>query len=409
MHFHQNLDKSLQEKFAGWAEHKTTAHTAAKIIESISEKAGRGEFPIISTLGNTNKVKQINDFAAKIRKFQNVIILGTGGSSLTGQALVNIRKPPPSSSISFLDNIDPQSFSDNISDLDMHKTFIIVISKSGRTLETIAQFLTITDLAENRDNFLVITDPGNNPLREIADKLGIECADHEPDIGGRFSIFTNVALLPAAIAGMDISLIQNGAKKSVDDFLKNKQDSLPAKGALLHLMLGREGFSINAIMPYMDRLSQFATWYRQLWAESTGKSGHGTTPIKAMGTIDQHSQLQLYMDGPKDKFFTFISASNKGKGHKFNSIESEEFAYLSGKTMGDVMEAELTATRKCLSDNGCPVRHIQLKDTDEEHIGALAMHFMLETILFCGLLEINPFDQPAVERVKSQARKNLGE
>ncbi|MEX2642839.1 MAG: glucose-6-phosphate isomerase, partial [Acetobacterales bacterium] len=174
--------------------------------------------------------------------------------------------------------------------------------------------------------------------------------------------------------------------------------------------LARRGVAMSVLMPYCDRLGTFAMWYRQLWAESLGKDGMGTTPVKALGAVDQHSQVQLYLDGPRDKLFTLMLLDSAGRGGRVESARAPgKLSYLAGRTIGDLMEAEQNATAETLVRNGCPTRVIRLERLDEQALGALTMHYMLETIVAGRLMGVDPFDQPAVEQGKVLAREYLAE
>ena len=189
-------------------------------------------------------------------------------------------------------------------------------------------------------------------------------------------------------------------------------DVAPAVGAVLAVGLAQyNGITASVLMPYLDRLENFAKWYRQLWAESLGKDGKGTTPINALGTIDQHSQLQLYLDGPKDKFFTLIISEVIQKGGLLpkDLISLPELEFLAGRGIGDLMAAEQQATIETLVAHNCPTRVLEIRNLDEYTLGALMMHFMLETIIAGHLMGVNPFGQPAVDEGKKLAQKILTE
>ena len=181
-------------------------------------------------------------------------------------------------------------------------------------------------------------------------------------------------------------------------------------GAAINIGLSLDaGVTQTVMMPYLDGLVNFGKWYRQLWAESLGKDGRGTTPIDALGTVDQHSQLQLYLEGPRDKFFTIIGAETSGRGQAFPAdlVDGTDIDYLSGKRLGDLLLAEEAATAGVLAENGCPVRTLSIPGLEERAVGALMMHFILETILAADLLDVSPFGQPAVERGKILAKTFL--
>ncbi|NDF11874.1 MAG: glucose-6-phosphate isomerase [Proteobacteria bacterium] len=364
----------------------------------------------------TADLVNINDIASRINKnFTHLVVLGTGGSTLTGQALVALRPAyyEQKVEIIFHDNVDPVTTQSLLNYIPLETTCVLVISKSGTTLETLSQFALFYDTLHRKlgdratQNFLVITDPKDNPLRRIAASLDLKTLDHDPEVGGRFSIFSNVGLIPAAVAGLDVRAIRKGAHMVLADFLSNRE-SAPAVGAALNLCLIEKGVNTTVFMPYADRLNGLAQWVRQIWAESLGKKGKGSNPVTAMGTIDQHSQLQLYLDGPKDKLISLITLNQSG-GKPVNTavFKEKSVLYMNGKTMADIMTAEQEATLHSLENQGCLVRHFALDTLDEATLGALAMHFMLETVATAHLLKLNAFDQPAVEEGKTLARKAL--
>jgi glucose-6-phosphate isomerase len=234
--------------------------------------------------------------------------------------------------------------------------------------------------------------------------------DHDPGVGGRFSVLTNVGLLPAAVCGLDIGAIRAGAADALAPVLANKQpnDVPAAVGAALAASLAA-GKTIAVMMAYADRLQMFTKWYVQLWAESLGKDGKGTTPLAVLGPVDQHSQLQLFIGGPRDKLFTVVTAAPGGRGPRIDASLAATAGEpgFGGKTIGDLVAAQGRATAETLAKNGCPVRTLHLDRVDEESMGELLMHFMLETIVTAHLLGVDAFDQPAVEEGKVLAKKYL--
>tara|TARA_E500000178_G_C16947425_1_gene719521 strand:+ start:149 stop:1426 length:1278 start_codon:yes stop_codon:yes gene_type:complete len=356
-----------------------------------------------------------------IENFDDVIVLGTGGSSLGGKAInqladsSNINGP----NLHFIDSIDPRTFVSLLNKIIPEKTGFIVISKSGQTTETIAQFLLCLDIYQvNLDqqtihnHFLIITEFSDNPLRRLANNLKLKIAKHNPDIGGRYSALSIVGLFPALVAGIDAYAIREGAKILLVQLknAKSPEHFPPAMGALFNTALNIElGINSTVLMPYLDQLDLFSSWFQQLWAESLGKNGLGTTPIKALGTVDQHSQLQLYLDGPKDKIFTLILGQLKNQGGLISHDYSydPDLKFIAGKRIGDLMDAHQEATAKTLINQECPTRLIRIKTLDEQTLGALLMHFMLETILTASVLNLNAFDQPAVEESKTLAKSYL--
>jgi len=399
------------------------------IIDDLKLKYDSGELPLLRLPELTADLDDLQPIAKRFRHdFDDVVILGTGGSSLGGQTLYALadsgfgpRKGGPR--LHFIDNVDPDTFELLYEQLNLHRTGFIVISKSGSTAETVAQFIacldrlmTLIGRSEVPNHALVITEMGNspNPLRSLADRLSLPVLPHDPNVGGRFSVLSVVGLLPAMIAGLDVYAVRRGAKTVLDATLSgpDPRESDPAVGAALKIaFLKKKDIANTVLMPYIDRLANFGLWFRQLWAESLGKNGTGSTPIRSLGTRDQHSQMQLYLAGPRDKLFTLMTLDVAGQGGLISNalVKEPELAYLQRRRMGDLLDAEQRATTLTLVNNGCPVRLFELTHLDEEVIGALLMHFMLETIIAADLLGVNAFDQPAVEEGKILARKFLSE
>jgi glucose-6-phosphate isomerase len=264
--------------------------------------------------------------------------------------------------------------------------------------------------------FLAVTEPAAggkaNGLRALCEHFSISVLDHDPKIGGRFSGLTNVGLLPALARGLDVVALREGAQGVVRSLFEARTASgfAPAVGAAIAIGLAKErGVRANIMLPYSDRLSRFAAWYVQLWGESLGKDGEGTTPVAALGPVDQHSQLQLYLDGAPQHFITIVRENCAGRGPRV-SADLAALAgadYLAGHTAGDLVAAQQRAIPEALISAGRPVRTIDLGTLDERALGEMMMHFMLETILSAHLLGVDPFDQPAVESGKVLTRRYL--
>lgn len=382
----------------------------------IQQNLHEGHYPFLKIL---KEEKDLEDISAVAKvwesRFQHIVILGTGGSSLGGKTLVSFKQNPfTSPKLIFMDNVDPKTFDDLFEAINPKTTGFLVISKSGTTAETLCQFLCILNFyrekgiqdAELAEHFLIITEPKQSVLRSLGESLGCQILDHHSQIGGRFSVFSNVGLLPAAIAALDIKKIRQGAQ---DYCASNLQ--FVADGVAMQYQGIQHGYDIAVMIPYIDALQSFAAWFCQLWAESLGKDKKGTTPLRALGTVDQHSQLQLYQDGPQDKCFTFIYQSKQTQDYRVSSQADAfpELTYMQQKTLGDLLEAEMHATSTALSNQGCPTRLIALESLNEKSLGALLAHFMLETIFMAELLEVNAFDQPGVEESKILTRQFLKE
>ena len=352
--------------------------------------------------------EQTEIFKKNKKKF---VVFGTGGSNLGARALINILIDQPKH-IFFFDNIDPLFFQNEVMSLDIETTGFVVISKSGTTPETLSQFGSIINLANEKNtleilyaNTLVLTEFKNSPLFNIAKKNNCLLMEHQKDIGGRYSIFSNVGMIPAIIAGLDVKKIHQGALSIINK--NNFSDHF--KFGQMYKFCTSNNYLSNVMMTYSDGLHYFGKWYLQLWAESIGKKNKGITALHATGTTDQHSQLQLYLDGPKDKFFTFVKSNYKNKGLKINSetMKDESVNYLVDKTMGDLMHAEQNATIDTFKLNNFKFREITIDDINEESIGSLMTSCIIETIASCVYFDVNPFDQPAVEQGKILTKKYL--
>ena len=398
----------------------------APAIEKLKRLRDDGSLPLLRLPGRKDDIAQLRRVlktfrAAPRQKFRDVIILGTGGSSLGGQTLYSLADERAQPRLHFLDNIDPATFESLFAAIDPARTGVVAISKSGGTAETMSQFAICIDwLRAKLDpdavgrHTIAVTEPRDNPLRQLATRLQTPILDHDPGIGGRYSVLSNVGLLPAMLAGLDVAALRAGAGETLDAALNaaTPRDSAPALGAAISVGLSEQhGIGTTVILPYVDRLAHFGLWFRQLWAESLGKDGKGTTPIRAMGTVDQHSQLQLYLAGPADKMFTLVTSDVAGTGPIVprDLASDPSLAYLTGKRMGDLMDAEQRATEQSLIRNGRPTRRFHITRLDEKTLGGLLMHFMLETIIAADLFGVNAFDQPAVEEGKVIARQYLGE
>jgi glucose-6-phosphate isomerase len=407
-----------------------TLSRAEGALETLRARHADGGLPLLRLPAKQDDLAGIGNVARRIvARASDIVLLGTGGSSLGGQTLAQLADyavpgvgalhAPPR--LHFIDNLDPRSFETMLAKLPLATTRFVAISKSGGTAETLMQTiaaLSALKLArlDARNAFLGISEPDKagkrNGLRDLLGKHQVTMLDHDPGVGGRFSALTNVGLLPAAALGLDIAAIRKGAAAALAPVLaKKKAAEVPAAlGAALAVALAEsKGKSISVLMAYADRLERFTHWYVQLWAESLGKNGKGTTPVAALGPVDQHSQVQLYIGGPRDKLFTVVTVAGADLGPRIDG----ELAKLAGepgfggKTIGDLVAAEGRATAETLARNGCPVRMIHLAKLDEAGLGELLMHFMLETIIAAHLLGVDAFDQPAVEEGKVLAKKYL--
>lgn len=352
----------------------------------------------------------------------DIAVLGIGGSSLGGQALAELipfgaeRKPR----VTFFDNADPFTFAAALKSFDLKSTRFIAISKSGGTAETLSQALAAAGTIDAagggkylKQHFIAVTEPKPSALKSFAESIGCPVLDHPTGVGGRYAVLTMVGILPALFLGLDVEALRKGAGDVVAQMLaaSSARDVPAVAGAALHYALARENKLNETILwSYSDRLKTFGPWWRQLWAESLGKDGQGSTPVAALGPVDQHSQLQLFLDGPETKLYSIVFTDTAGQGPLIPAARADALglSYLSGKHIGDLIAAEARATAETLVRRGKPVRRIHVPKIDERAIGALMMHFMLETIAMGRLMGVDPFDQPAVEEGKVLARQYLG-
>jgi glucose-6-phosphate isomerase len=398
---------------------------AGPILAKLAAAGADGSLPFLTAPRLSEDLEACGEISRSFRDTcAEVLVLGTGGSSLGGQSLYALTDRGFGPAVGtprlrFLDNVDPNSFEALLDHLDFAGTGVLAVSKSGGTAETLAQLLVILprlEAALGRDGvarrLAVITEPGDGILGALADAYGCARLPHDPDLGGRFSVFSAVGSLPAMIAGLDAEAFRAGACEVLDASLgaATAADAPPALGAAIAVGLSRDRrVTQNVLMSYVDRLTTFALWHRQLWAESLGKDGLGLTPIDARGATDQHSQLQLYLAGPQDKLFTLVRLETAGLGPPIEPerADSAGLGYLGGRSLGDLLDAMARATADTLARNGRPVRQFLLRELGEYQLGALMMHFMLETVIAADLLGVDPFDQPAVEEGKRLARDYL--
>lgn len=358
-------------------------------------------------------------------KYNDLIIAGIGGSSLGLEAIANALLPENFNVYTFAergylprlwvaDNVDPVKMNSILKKCNPEDTILIVITKSGSTVETISNFSIIYEWfkekkVNEKEHIVLITDPKNGSLRKYADENKITAFSIEENVGGRFSVLSAVGLLPACMLGVDIKKLLEGASAS----LKNEKQFLMLAALYYHFYQSRK---INVLMPYSSGMQKFAQWYCQLWGESLGKRFDvnnnevfaGSTPVAAIGAIDQHSQLQLYKEGPDDKIITFVEI----KDHRFEmSIEKpfyKDFDYLKGVELSKLLNTELYATELALLKSNRPNLKLIATVLDEYTLGYLFMMFKLVTAIVGLSLNINPFDQPGVEEGKKFAYGLLG-
>jgi glucose-6-phosphate isomerase len=365
----------------------------------------------------------IKSTAAHVRKTsENFLILGIGGSALGPRAILeamspfhNLRKKPR---VFIYDNVDPRTLKHIISLVDLKTTSVNVISKSGSTAETAASFMILWNKMkkvlgrEASNRFIVTTDPEKGNLRKIVNEEGLRSLIIPQGVGGRYSVLSSVGLLLAEVIGIDSDEMLRGALDIHKRCSESELWQNPAYlfGALLYLMDKEKHRTINIMVPYADSLKPFSEWFCQLWAESLGKENKGLTPYPSLGTTDQHSQLQLWTEGPQDKVIIFIRINEYGVDIKIPDIfkGTEGFNYLSGHTLSELIKAEEEATELALAKAGRPNMTITIPRIDAYHLGQLFHFFELATAFTGSLYGINPFNQPGVEEGKNLTYGMMG-
>lgn len=370
--------------------------------------------------GELEKLAADRQSGATGKKITDFVLLGTGGSSLGPETVLRaLKSSHQEPRFHFMDNNDPTWFQWLLQGLSPETTLFYVVSKSGKTPETISQFLASVEWAQKeldetdwKKHFVICTDPKKGDLRELASRLNLACLDVPSAVGGRFSVLTPVGLFPAAFAGLSLSAFLEGAR-SVAAWENKPLDQNPCARFARSLVENNKNHPITVLMPYSSCLQAFSRWFCQLWAESLGKGGRGFTPYPAIGTTDQHSQMQLYMEGPRDKVITLVHVrDSRGKlplilPEKMSGLPA--FEELRNRSMSDLFEAEFRATRDALTNQGVPNCTIELDRVDEYSVGALFYFCEWATAMAGALMELNPFDQPGVEAAKVLTKKYLAE
>jgi len=354
------------------------------------------------------------------------IHIGIGGSALGPIALhhalnhpyYNLLAPRSGPRLHFAENTDPATLAAILDVTDLRNTWVNVVTKSGSTAETIANFLVVRGalveaLGESGygERVVFTTDPEEGYLTQIASREGTKTLPIPPDVGGRFSVLTPVGLFPAAVTGLDVDALLRGAAQCADEVTERGADHPAVEGAAYHyLMDTARGRNVRVMMPYADSLDRFAAWFVQLWAESLGKEGKGSTPHGAVGTTDQHSQVQLYMEGPQDKVIEIIEVEDHPRDLPIPAAyeDLEGVGYLGGHTMAELLNVECDATRRALTEAGRPNATIKIRTIDEEHLGYLMQALEVQTAIAGSLYGVNAFNQPGVEAGKQITYSRMG-
>lgn len=398
---------------------EAVAAGAAEVARDLTARRSAGELPFYELPHQTESVRAVGKLAEEVRgECDTLVVLGIGGSALGARTILTALGGGKVRVV-VADNVDPWTFGSLLDDLDLSRTTFNVISKSGETAETMAQFLIVRDrllralgAIDYKKRVVITTDAEQGYLRQIVHDEGFRDLVIPPGVGGRFSVLTPVGLFPAAVGGVRIEELLAGAAwmdgRTRSDVLWENPAHLFA--TLLYLAETRRRRNVVVLMPYSDRLRDLAAWFAQLWAESLGKAtdldgnpAHiGQTPQAALGSTDQHSQLQLYLDGPADKVVVLVRVEDHGREIEvptaYNDLEGVR--YLGGLGLGKLLNMEQRATELALHKRRRPVMTLTLPQVNAFTLGQLFYLFEVATVFAGGLHRINPLDQPAVEEGK---------
>jgi glucose-6-phosphate isomerase len=407
------------------------AHRFRDAHALVEARIRSGEMGFVRLPGDEAMRRSVQEVADSFGQwFESLVVVGIGGSSLGARAVTDALLGPHWNHDSdearehyprlhFMENPDPGSVADLLARVDPRRTLFNVVSKSGSTAETMAQLLVVEEFlgrsveAEKvRGHLLFTTDPESGVLRRMAESRGIPALAVPPAVGGRFSVLSPVGLLPAAVTGVDIGSLLQGAGE-VEATCRNptlRENPAGLLATLLHAADIEQGRRIHVLMPYHDRLRSLALWFQQLWAESLGKArgldgapaGTGPTPLPALGAVDQHSLLQLFMEGPRDKVVLFLRIREREDPVAIPTLHPEEAAlsYLGGHTLDALLEAERRATAEALRRVGRPSATLEVDRLDARTLGGLLMLLQMATVYAGALYGVDPLDQPGVEAGK---------
>jgi glucose-6-phosphate isomerase len=369
---------------------------AKKIKDEIMEDKNnlfKSFFPNSKYSFNFQSIKKFNNF-------QTVVVIGMGGSILGTKAIYSFLKHKIKKKFIFIDNLDQGFLSKIKQECKLAKTLFLIVSKSGNTNETIINS-SYFKFFFKKSNIIIISENKNNILYKFAKSKGFDFVKHNPFIGGRYSVFSEVGMLPAYLMGLNLK----NFKKNLPKFLNSKKILSNSIKQLLKIQIKK--FKVVILFNYVPELNDFLFWLQQLLAESLGKKKKGFMPVVSNAPKDHHSLLQLYLDGPKDKIFYVFSSKSK-KNLKLNcDIFGKEISYLNKKSYQDVKVSQKNAFIEILKKNRTPFREVVIKKFDENTLGKLFLLFIFETIALGKMMKIDPFDQPAVEKVKVLTKKFL--
>jgi len=397
-------DNFFKSYFVNSSKYNRNIKKTKKVFNSFLIDLKNYKIPLLGSFEKDYKFDFSKSVVKKFSKYKNIIVIGMGGSILGTKSIYSFLKKRIKKEVFFFDNLDSNLYLKYKTINNLKNSCFIVVSKSGNTFETITNLATVFSEKLVKNKLIIITEITDNALMAIANKYHAEIIEHKEFVGGRYSVLSETGMFPAALMGLNLMKFKN-----LKSLIKNKNfiSSLIQNVAGIYTLNSKK-INNSVILSYDSSLDDLGYWYQQLVAESLGKQGKGINPILSFGPKDHHSLLQLYLDGPKDKFFTFFNSSKKENKFKVTQdIIPSNMRFLKNKSLQFIINAQCKATKNIFKLRKIPFRQITFNDKNENELGEIFTFFVLETILLARLMNINPFDQPAVEQVKIETKKIL--
>ena len=397
-------DNFFKNYFINLSKYNKNLKKTKKVFSSFIVDLKNNQIPLLKSYEKNYEFDFSATTVKKFSKYRNIVVIGMGGSILGTKSIYSFLKKRIKKDVFFFDNLDLNLSLKYKKIKNLKNSCFIIVSKSGDTLETITNLGAIFSENLLKNKLIIITEITDNALMAIANKYNAEIIEHKKFIGGRYSVLSETGMFPAALMGLNLMKFKN-LKRLINN--KNFISSLIQNVASIHTLNSKK-INNSVILNYDSSLNDLGYWYQQLVAESLGKQGKGINPILSFGPKDHHSLLQLYLDGPKDKFFTFFNSSKRENKLKVaRGIIPNNMGFLINKNLEFIINAQCNATKNIFKLKKIPFRQITFNKKNEDELGEIFTFFVLETILLSRLMNINPFDQPAVEQVKIETKRFL--
>ena len=397
-------DNFFKNYFINLSKYNKNLKKTKKVFSSFIVDLKNNQIPLLKSYEKNYEFDFSATTVKKFSKYRNIVVIGMGGSILGTKSIYSFLKKRIKKEVFFFDNLDLNLSLKYKKIKNLKNSCFIIVSKSGDTLETITNLGAIFSENLLKNKLIIITEITDNALMAIANKYNAEIIEHKEFIGGRYSVLSETGMFPAALMGLNLMKFKN-LKRLINN--KNFISSLIQNVASIHTLNSKK-INNSVILNYDSSLNDLGYWYQQLVAESLGKQGKGINPILSFGPKDHHSLLQLYLDGPKDKFFTFFNSSKRENKLKVaRGIIPNNMGFLINKNLEFIINAQCNATKNIFKLKKIPFRQITFTKKNEDELGEIFTFFVLETILLSRLMNINPFDQPAVEQVKIETKRFL--